>query len=308
MVIIYLTNHPVSGDDPPSNWYNPVRHFASALFPKNCKHKLMLMLTSYMDETGHSRDEKSKFNGMAGLLCKAEEWELFERRWKRILSRFNIPYIHMRESLTMFEGWSETKLNALSTAAWDAIKRIKPLPLGSIFPMDVLRPLEEKIRFYFDDPYFIAMQDCMKGVLASVIAFPDRDVKVAMVFSDQVEFKYNAQHMFEAIRAKMPPEVRGKIDPPDFRDMRNWGSLQAADMVAYEIYKERERTYYGLPRDRRYGYKRVLDIYETQDIDPLGIRYYDAASVADIISLQDYNRRMEEYWEKKRLGQGKDRE
>lgn len=265
----------------------------------------MLMLTSYMDETGHSRDEKQKFNGMAGLLCKVEEWELFERRWAKMLDRFDIPYIHMKESWEMFEGWSKTKLDALSEEAWDKIEKIKPLPLGSIFPMDDFRPLEEQFRLYFDDPYFVAMQDCMKGVFASVVAYPDHDVKVAMVFSDQVEFKHNAHHMYESIRALMPPEVRTKIDPPDFRDMRDWGSLQAADMVAYEIYKEYERVYYNLPRTRRYGYKRILRIYEREGINRPGIQYHNAESLAKIINYAEHSDRLRKYWEKKRSQEGK---
>ena len=122
------------------------------LFQQKDQHKFMLMLTSYMDETGHSRDEKQKFNGMAGLLCKVEEWELFEARWDKMLKRFGIPYIHMKESRELFDGWSETRLHALSAEAWDKIEKIKPLPLGSIFPMDDFRPLEEKFRFYFDEP------------------------------------------------------------------------------------------------------------------------------------------------------------
>ena len=58
------------------------------------------MLTAYFDETGHSHDEKQKFNGMAGLLCKAEEWEKFEERWDRLLKKFKIPYIHMAKSMS----------------------------------------------------------------------------------------------------------------------------------------------------------------------------------------------------------------
>lgn len=38
-----------------------------------------------MDETGHSKDELQKFNGMVGLITKAENWEYFEREWKRVV-------------------------------------------------------------------------------------------------------------------------------------------------------------------------------------------------------------------------------
>ena len=57
----------------------------------------MLMLTSYLDETGDSKDEKQKFNGMAGLVGPAENWEEFEWRWKKILKQSNLPHFHMSE-------------------------------------------------------------------------------------------------------------------------------------------------------------------------------------------------------------------
>src|SRR6185295_4823221 len=76
---IYLTPQRSQVDD--GNGYSPVRHMATALFPSSCKDKYMLMLTAYMDETGHSQDARSKFNGMAGLITKAENWLIFEREW-----------------------------------------------------------------------------------------------------------------------------------------------------------------------------------------------------------------------------------
>lgn len=297
-----------SGDDLPSIGYNPVRHFVSALFPRKYKHKFMLMLTSYMDETGHSRDAKSTFNGMGGLLCRAEEWELFERRWDRMLKRYKIPYIHMTESHTMFKGWAKSKVEALSKEAWDKIENIKPLPIGSIIPMDDFRQAEERFRYYFEDPYFIAMQDCMKIALAPALvpsilpAFADQDIKVAIVFSDQVEFRHEALAMYEAVMNATPVELRDRIDPPDFRRMKDWGALQAADMIAYEIYKERERVYYNLARKQRYGYGRMLEIFKAHNLTPV-IRCHDAQSLSDILNKADRNTLMEKYWKNKRSGQ-----
>ncbi|MDQ3755927.1 MAG: hypothetical protein M3371_14490 [Acidobacteriota bacterium] len=68
------------------------------------------MLSAFFDETGHSRDEKQLFNGMAGVLAPADHWEAFEKKWKRTLQEFEIPFFHMKDFANFrkcFEGWSE---------------------------------------------------------------------------------------------------------------------------------------------------------------------------------------------------------
>lgn len=65
--------------------YSPTRHLASAIFPVSDSHKYVVMLTAYMDETGHSKDERQRFNGMAGLLAPTWAWEEFEPKWKQTL-------------------------------------------------------------------------------------------------------------------------------------------------------------------------------------------------------------------------------
>lgn len=232
----------------------------------------MVMLTTYLDETGHSRDERQKFVGIAGLMAKADDWERFERRWKRTLTKFQLPYIHMKERATLFEGWRKSKLDKLSATLWEIIRDTKAIPLGSIIPMDDFRALEPELRKYLKDPYYLAMQNCVS--LATIPALPGarewKDARVAIVFSDQVQFKNEAMRLYDAIvkewnqpivgRGNVVPHrnvQRDRVDAPVFRDMRVLLPLQAADMVAYEIYKEYEREYYKQTRKRRYGYLQI---------------------------------------------------
>jgi Protein of unknown function (DUF3800) len=221
----------------------------------------MLMLTAYMDETGHSRDEKQHFNGMAGLMAPAEYWEVFEDKWYKLLTKFRLPYIHMKEMRTLLAGWSESKIKKLSEAVWKVIKETRAMPIGSIIPMDDFRPLEEKLRRYALDPYYLAMQDCISLSTISVMPGPfmSSDSRVTMIFSDQVEFKHEAHRMFDA--AVKADKTKPRVDPPAFHDMRDLLPLQAADVVAYEIYKEYDRTYYGRSsRKKRYGYEQLEEM------------------------------------------------
>ena len=55
------------------------------------------MLCGFMDETGHSQDEKQRFNGMAGIVAPLEHWKVFERKWKRTLKDFKISHFHAQD-------------------------------------------------------------------------------------------------------------------------------------------------------------------------------------------------------------------
>jgi hypothetical protein len=72
----------------------------------------MVKLIGYMDETGHSKDEKQRFVGMGGLVAPAQNWTEFERKWKQTLKDFRIPFFHMKDFAnfrSFFESWSEQK-------------------------------------------------------------------------------------------------------------------------------------------------------------------------------------------------------
>lgn len=232
------------------------------------------MLTAYMDETGHSKDERQKFNGMAGLMTKEENWRIYKREWGKILKHFKIPYIHMKESAEMFAGWSEAKVKDLSRCVWEIIVGIEALPIGSIIPMDEFRQHEAQLRDCFLDPYYIAMQNCMSFAHSFLMEGgpfeSDIDARVAMVFSDQTEFRNEALRLFEAAKRNSRGIKLDKIDPPAFRDMKALTPLQAADVVAYEIYKEFDRLRYHPHRTRRYGYDQLEKVFENFKNEFLG--------------------------------------
>jgi hypothetical protein len=103
----------------------------------------MLKLSAYFDETGHSKGDKHRFVGMAGLVAPADRWEPFESEWTRALAHFGIPYFHMREfahSVGVFKDWKgkEDKRRELYGLLMRIIATKQGLPIGSIIPMEEL--------------------------------------------------------------------------------------------------------------------------------------------------------------------------
>lgn len=261
----------------------------------------MMMLTSYLDETGDSKDDKQKFNGMAGLVAPAENWEVFERKWKATLKTFGLPYIHMSEMRTLTRGWPEAKVENLFEKLWKVIKGVKALPVGSIIPMDDYKPLKVQLKKYFRDPYYIAMQNCIQftAELVEPVAIPTPDSpRVAMIFDDKVEFRNNAHQLYDAAIKKM--RMGSLVDPPAFRNMRLVVPLQAADMIAYETYKEYDRVYYGRSGQARFGWDQIEEIYKSSGIAEIQIVRHNKFTLADWVTRAEAADRKATYWEKQR--------
>jgi hypothetical protein len=286
---------------------------ASALFLASDKSKYMLMLNAYMDETGHSSAQDQKFNGMAGLFARADDWAVFEEKWKEVLARkeYRLPYFHMREfiaadygsSKSLYKGWSEAKRQKLFGKLMRLIAGVHPIPVGAVIHMPDYRGLTEVQKTMLRDPYFLTYQNVIAyatSYLDFVKASPD--VKVGFIFSDQVEFKYRALQLYDEIY-KSGIFIKRSAYAPDFRPMQDFPALQAADIVAYEMYKEYERVMYR-PNDRpRYGYNELEKMSLRHGFKPM-FRFYSKAELTDYVREGERAQLRWEYWEKRKKLKG----
>lgn len=215
----------------------------------------MALLTGYYDETGDSKDPAQKFVGMAGFVAPAEKWEILERKWKFILKEFKVPYFHMKEfnpSEGVFKGWKdkESKRRRLFGSLIKTIKEIKPLPIGCVFSSEDFRSLPKRDREIIKDPYFLSFISCVAAP-SMFIENAAPDVKLATVFGEHGIFASTAKKFYERMQDMY--EVGARLYPPDFRDMREFVPLQAADIIAYELYKEADRQRYRPTMASRFG-------------------------------------------------------
>jgi hypothetical protein len=259
------------------------------------------MLSAYMDETGHSKDEQQKFVGMAGLIAPAAQWEVFERKWKEILARkhFDIPYFHMTDfnaRRKVFEGWSKEKLERLFGKLMITIECAHPVPFGAIVPMDDFRSFTKEEQGYFLDPYFV----CFISLVASATTFMEAmkvadEEKIALIFSDQVEFKNRALKMYKEIE-EVGLYTR-RSTPPDFSDMRKSVPLQAADIVAYEMYKEFDRRLYRPNANTRYGFKRIEEMSRRSNFRYPMFRFFAKSDLAEMVDQYERAKNLKKHLE-----------
>jgi hypothetical protein len=220
----------------------------------------MQKLIGYMDETGHSKDERQRFVGVAGLVAPAESWEAFERKWKQTLSDFKIPYFHMKDFASRrryYEDWSEQKRRKLLGKLLRIMATTHPFPVGTIISLEDYRSFSVEDRELMGDPYHFCLMGCVY-VPAWRAENASPDVRVAIVFGEQSEFKHMAGQLLEDFNQNYPAAKR--FDPPTFGDMKTVLPLQAADIVAYELHKEFERRRYRPQDTQRYGYTELMKI------------------------------------------------
>jgi hypothetical protein len=220
----------------------------------------MTLLTGYIDETGHSKDERQRFVGVAGLVAQAEHWEVFERKWKETLNVFKLPYFHMKDFACRrkyYEGWSEPKRQKLFGKLMRIIATTHPFPVGAIVSLDDYRSFPAEDREMMEDPYHFCLMGCVYlPAWRTENASPD--VRLSIVFSEQSEFKNMAGLLLDDFKQNHTEGQR--FDTPVFEDMKMVVPLQAADIVAYELYKEFERRRYRSEAEQRYGYKELIKV------------------------------------------------
>ncbi len=207
----------------------------------------MLMLTAYLDETGHSKDNLQKFVGMGGLIATAKNWEIFEKKWKKSLRKYDVSFLHMKDfahSRKEFAKWKGDKTirSQFLSELMQAIKAANAFPFGCSIPIDLYREHPKHLQASIKNPYYLAFMMCSMIMSYWVEPFRSYGETIAPVFAEQTEFQFQAMRMYEGL--KRDNSISDLIDSPVFRPMAKLVPLQAADFVAYEALKESYRRFY----------------------------------------------------------------
>jgi hypothetical protein len=227
--------------------YSAVRHLASAIFPFSSKGKLMLMLTGYFDESGHSQDPVCQVAGMAGFVAPAAHWEVFETEWKNALTNAGLERaFHMKEfahSTGQFASWKgkEDQRRMLMKCLIKIIQDTQAMPIGVVVSLEAFKSLTEEQQAGFKDPYYLAFQHCTRGASTEGMYELSPDERVAMVYALNSEFGTErglAEQLWHFVKRHYDYGWRlgtyASATPEDLCP------LQAADLFAYELCHEFE--------------------------------------------------------------------
>lgn len=202
------------------------------------EHRGLLMLRVYLDESGHSADPTARVVAVAGGLASLEAWERFEPEWKRALFDFGIRALHMKDFAHFrgeFEGYDEQRRRSLLSRLLPSIMDHLELAIGAAVPMEHYRlslsPEEQARRI---DPYFGCLRECVKHAVNHMHGLSAEE-KVELVVADHPEFRAPALELYGVLKDGPWGPRLGSIA---FASPSDVVPLQAADLVAYELFQE----------------------------------------------------------------------
>lgn len=240
-------------------WY--VRETLRAAFPPSTpigRRLLVVLYTGYFDESG--THDGSEVVAVAGFVANTSNWEQFSEDWQAILNDCSLEYFHMSEFENMqgpYTSWTDTEGKDCLNRLLDTIHEHVIQSVAFIIPkmsFDLL--MSAKAKRICGDAYGLAALECWRK-----LADTARDPRLDGVLNCIMESGARGRHALEEIHAAGSEDAAWQNENPilslAFQDKRVFLPLQAADILAYELYKQGLRQFGQETRRGRYPLRQL---------------------------------------------------
>jgi hypothetical protein len=243
------------------------------------------VFSAFFDETGTTPDTDLLW--IAGYIAEEKTWFEFSRHWRAVLTEHDVSALHMRLSTASrgeFLGWDESRRRPFME---DLISVINSSDLWGV-AVGVDKAAFEALTRAGDgsaavtlsgerarDPYLWAFHDAVIETANQIDHIPAETV--AFVFDRQERLQSASARIFEGLRAEESWPRRFRLGSLSFDEARLRPPLQAADLLAYEIQKERKRRAGDSDRPERISLGRLRSRL-------IASRYWDRATLAKVVS------------------------
>jgi hypothetical protein len=190
----------------------------------------------YFDESGSHAGTPAFV--VAGYLATSAQWLAFEERWIAALHDFGVDCFHMHElehRSVKFKGWTTETAISLQSRLIEIINQTVMIGICcglTVADYEAATPPQchRNIRF----AYLMCFYECLTGArLYMEERKPSEPVR--FIFDQNKEFSPMMHQVYNAARREWDyPDWMG---PLSFEDRRRFVPLQAADLLAYEMFK-----------------------------------------------------------------------
>jgi uncharacterized protein DUF3800 len=208
--------------------------------PPACR--FVMNYTVYLDESGTHAGSKAVV--VAGYMAVADAWIEFEPEWRSCLDEYGIGSFHMTDFANRtapFNGWSEEARTNCYERLTSIISKYAWGGYCIVIPMDrYKRAVTPGARRILGGPYGLAAMRCFFEV-ADSLGEVDPAAVVAYVMDGGVKGRGQLLKAYDLNKS----QSEWRILSLRFEDHRRFAPLQAADILAYEIYREYTRQVIG---------------------------------------------------------------
>jgi hypothetical protein len=268
-----------------SNLYDGFEHLCRSLFCRG--NDLMPMLTVYCDDSG--TDVDSRAAAVAGYISNVAQWALFKKEWQRVLDEFGVDQMHRAELETWngefkeVNGWNPKRRRAFLRKLQPIIRRRTKVAIGAaVIKKDFEEVMPQHLKEMYGGVYGWCAQCCI--VQARVwCEKPQRQ------YSDPIDWIFEAgtigqgqvNKMFESLYKNRSDRKAFHIGGWGFKG-KNVIPLQAADVIAYEVFKQTENQI--IDGGVKYGIRRSLSGL-AREVDCDYLEYWDRNRLIDWIKI-----------------------
>jgi len=222
--------------------------------------RLLMIFHAYLDDSG--THEGSGTVALAGYLSTASRWLQFESEWRNALSDFGIDMFRMSKfanRVDVFEDWTEDERRHRLQRLIEIINRNAGMSVGVGIRKQLFDSIfSEKAKAYAGGAYGVAFA-CILIELANEIPKVHPEAQVAYVLESGTPGAGEVLRIFQENMKSRSYAKEFRLLSLRFADKRRFLPLQAADIVAYELYKHLPKQP-TMPSDARYPLRELSKI------------------------------------------------
>lgn len=209
-----------------------------AVFHDRDPDRLFVILTTYIDESG-THGEPTMILG--GRVAALGQWIDFDKKWKRLLKKEEIPYFHGTDMLgrkKQFRGWSDSRCLRFIERAQRIVGRHTRIGFAANIDIHdyktVYRAAERPRKLKIDSKYGL----CFRVMLVEMPrlirrSLPDGNHTIHFVLESGDANCGDAKAIFDEAKKGAPDELRSMLGTLTYGDKADFPGLQAADMISF---------------------------------------------------------------------------
>lgn len=193
------------------------------------------MISVYFDDSG--THDNSVAVAVGGYLASVKAWSSFQPKWKSVLEEYEIPFFHMVDFEARqepFERWDNGKRITLQRKLISLIQEHTQIAISAA----TIKADYQTVKTHYGvSDYIYTLYQALGGVRD----WANRDDipgPIAYVFSQRTASNGELETLRQRIYDDATLKRQLRIGSWSIADMRELNPLQAADILAFETYKE----------------------------------------------------------------------
>lgn len=245
----------------------------------------------YCDDSGTGPDQRTAV--AAGFLGSTTQWERFNQQWQSLLAEYGIKQMHradLESYVGEFRGWNGSRRTAFVRKAHAIIKKHTYIAVGTgVIKADFEEIMPQWAKELFGGAYGWCVNECLVhvGKWCEKLRNPYKD-RINWVFEAGTVGSGQVVEMLRNLSQDPTWGQRLHIGQWSFDDKDSL-PLQAADVIAYEVFKQIENQI--VDQGKRNVRLSMLDLVRSGDQPYL--KYWDKARLKSWVERVEAKRAKE---------------